>query len=84
MLKMYDLKELNRRLVDDGSDLNTMNERAKGLIQGEEKSSHRSPPILMEHAHPLLWFVPTKERVLRSCAMETVAPPLPLIFAGDT
>lgn len=29
--------------------------------QGEEKSSHRSPPILMEHAHPLLWFVPTKE-----------------------
>jgi len=38
----------------------------------------------MEHAHPLLWFVPTKERVLRSCAMETVAPPLPLIFAGDT
>mgnify|MGYP000009539793 FL=1 len=39
MLKMYDLKELNRRLVDDGSDLNTMNERAKGLIQGEEKSS---------------------------------------------
>ena len=39
MLKMYDLKELNRRLVDDGSDLNTMNERAKELIQGEEKSS---------------------------------------------
>ena len=38
MLKMYDLKELNRRLVDDGSDLNTMNERAKGLIQNEEKS----------------------------------------------
>lgn len=39
MLKMYDLKELNRRLDDDGSDLNTMNERAKGLIQNEEKSS---------------------------------------------
>ena len=39
MLKMYDLRELNRRLVDDGSDLNTMNERAKGLIQNEEKSS---------------------------------------------
>ncbi len=39
MLKMYNLKELNRRLVDDSSDLNTMNERAKELIQGEEKSS---------------------------------------------
>ncbi len=38
MLKMYNLAKLRQKLVNDGSELNTMNERAKILIQNEEKS----------------------------------------------